>query len=257
MILAIDIGNTNLTIGCFDGEQICFAERLSTDLTRTDLEYAVSIKTILELYGIKESRIRGGIISSVVPPLTKVIAQAAKKVIHRQIKVVGPGVKTGLNIHMDQPAQVGSDRIVNAVAAIEAYEAPIIVVDLGTATTISLIDEKKNYAGGMILPGVATALEALTERTSQLPKISIEQPRKAIGKNTVDCMKSGIIYGSAACIDGMIDRIEDEIGQKASLVATGGLAGTIIPHCKKEIPIDETLLLKGLQLIYNRNDEKN
>ena len=195
MILAIDIGNTNLTIGCFEGEQIYFAERLSTDLTRTDLEYAVSIKTILELYGIKESRIRGGIISSVVPPLTKVIAQAAKKVIHRQIKVVGPGV--------------------------------------------------------------ATALEALTEKTSQLPKISIEQPRKAIGKNTVDCMKSGIIYGSAACIDGMIDRIEDEIGQKASLVATGGLAGTIIPHCKKEIPIDETLLLKGLQLIYNRNDEKN
>lgn len=182
MILAIDIGNTNLTIGCFEGEQIYFAERLSTDLTRTDLEYAVSIKTILELYGIKENRIRGGIISSVVPPLTNVIAQAAKKVIHRQIKVVGPGVKTGLNIHMDQPAQVGSDRIVNAVAAIEAYEAPIIVVDLGTATTISLIDEKKNYAGGMILPGVATALEALTEKTSQLPKISIEQPRKAIGK---------------------------------------------------------------------------
>ena len=182
---------------------------------------------------------------------------AVKKIIHRQIKIVGPGVKTGLNIQMDQPAQVGSDRIVNAVAAIEAYEAPVIVIDLGTATTISLIDEKKNYAGGMILPGVATALGALANKTSQLPGISMEPPRKVIGKNTVDCMKSGIIYGSAACIDGMIERIEEEIGKKASLVATGGLAQTIIPHCKKEIEIDETLLLKGLQLIYNRNDERN
>ncbi len=257
MILAIDIGNTSITVGCFAGEKICFAERLSTDLTRTELEYAVSIQSILELYQIDKGNIRGGIISSVVPPLTKVVELAVKKIIHRQIKIVGPGVKTGLNIQMDQPAQVGSDRIVNAVAAIEAYEAPVIVIDLGTATTISLIDEKKNYAGGMILPGVATALGALANKTSQLPGISMEPPRKVIGKNTVDCMKSGIIYGSAACIDGMIERIEEEIGKKASLVATGGLAQTIIPHCKKEIEIDETLLLKGLQLIYNRNDERN
>ena len=169
------------------------------------------------------------------------------------MKIVGPGVKTGLNILMDNPAQVGSDRIVNAVAAINEYPAPLIIIDMGTATTFCVIDEKKNYIGGMILPGVRISLDALTSRTSQLSKISIEAPKKTIGKNTIDCMKSGIIHGNAACIDGMVKRIEHELGQKATVLATGGLARKIVPYCEQRILIDDELLLKGLRLIYNKN----
>lgn len=154
---------------------------------------------------------------------------------------------------MDNPAQVGSDRIVNAVAAINEYAAPLIIIDMGTATTFCVVDEKKNYIGGMILPGVRISLDALTSGTSQLSRISIEAPKKIIGKNTIDCMKSGIINGNAACIDGMISRINRELGQEATVIATGGLAKKIVPHCEKEILIDDELLLKGLRLIYEKN----
>ena len=174
-------------------------------------------------------------------------------VLGKTVKIVGPGVKTGLNILMDNPAQVGSDRIVNAVAAINEYPAPLIIIDMGTATTFCVVDEKKNYIGGMILPGVRISLDALTSRTSQLSRISIEAPKKTIGKNTIDCMKSGIINGNAACIDGMVQRIERELGQKATVLATGGLAKKIVPYCEQKIIVDDELLLKGLRLIYNKN----
>ncbi len=253
MILAIDIGNTNIVIGCCDDEKIYFIERLSTNYPKTELEYAISFKNVLELYGIDASQIEGGIISSVVPPITNIVRASVEKVLGKTVKIVGPGVKTGLNILMDNPAQVGSDRIVNAVAAINEYPAPLIIIDMGTATTFCVIDEKKNYIGGMILPGVRISLDALTSRTSQLSKISIEAPKKTIGKNTIDCMKSGIIHGNAACIDGMVKRIEHELGQKATVLATGGLARKIVPYCEQRILIDDELLLKGLRLIYNKN----
>ena len=226
---------------------------MSTNHPKTELEYAISFKNVLELYGIDPSQIEGGIISSVVPPITNIVRASAEKVLGKTVKIVGPGVKTGLNILMDNPAQVGSDRIVNAVAAINEYPAPLIIIDMGTATTFCVVDEKKNYIGGMILPGVRISLDALTSRTSQLSRISIEAPKKTIGKNTIDCMKSGIINGNAACIDGMVQRIERELGQKATVLATGGLAKKIVPYCEQKIIVDDELLLKGLRLIYNKN----
>ena len=253
MILAIDIGNTNIVIGCCDREKIYFVERLSTNNTKTELEYAISFKNVLELYHINPKEIEGGIISSVVPPITNIVRASAEKVLGKSVKIVGPGVKTGLNILMDNPAQVGSDRIENAVAAINEYTAPLIIIDMGTATTFCVVDEKKNYIGGMILPGVRISLDALTAGTSQLSRISIEAPKKIIGKNTIDCMKSGIINGNAACIDGMISRINRELGQEATVIATGGLAKKIVPHCEQKICIDDELLLKGLRLIYEKN----
>ena len=169
--------------------------------------------------------------------------------------VVGPGLKTGLNILMDNPAQLGADLVVNAVAGLHYYGAPIIMIDMGTATTISVVDEKKNYVGGMILPGVKVSLDSLVNRTSQLPRISLEAPRKVIGRNTIDCMKSGIVMGQAACLDGMIERIYEELGYEAPVVATGGLAASIVPYCKKKIVCDNELTLKGLGLIYHKNVE--
>ena len=253
MILAIDIGNTNIVIGCCDDEKIYFIERLSTNIPKTELEYAISFKNVLEIYGIDPAQIEGGIVSSVVPPITNIVRSSAEKVLGKPVKIVGPGVKTGLNILMDNPAQVGSDRIVNAVAAINEYPVPLVIIDMGTATTFCVVDDKKNYIGGMILPGVRISLDALTSRTSQLSRISIEAPKKTIGKNTIDCMKSGIIHGNAACIDGMVQRIEKELGQKATVLATGGLAKKIVPYCEQDIVIDDELLLKGLRLIYNKN----
>lgn len=253
MILAIDMGNTNIVIGCIDDEKIHFVERMSTDHAKTELEYAISFKNVLELYQIQVENIEGVIISSVVPPLVNIIKRAVKKVVNKNPKVVGPGIKTGLNILMDNPAQVGSDLIVSAVAGLKEYEAPLIFVDMGTATTIAVIDENKNYIGGAILPGAYTSLNALVSNTAQLPRISMEAPKKVIGKNTIDCMKSGMIFGNAACIDGMIERIEAELGREATVVATGGLAPNVVPYCKKKIIIDDALLLKGLKLIYDKN----
>ena len=255
MILAIDIGNTNIVIGCIDGERVCFVERASTNLAKTELEYVVEFRTLFELYHIGMEDITGSIISSVVPPLNNIIKTGLEKMFHQAPLVVGPGVKTGLNILMDNPAQLGSDLVVNAVAGLHYYGAPIIMIDMGTATTISVVDEKKNYIGGMILPGVKVSLDSLVNRTSQLPKISLEPPKRVIGKNTIDCMKSGIVMGQAACLDGMIERIYDELGYEAPVVATGGLAGSIVPYCKKKIVCDNELTLKGLGLIYHKNVE--
>ena len=253
MVLAIDIGNTNTVIGCCRDDEILFVERLSTDSSRTVLEYAISIKNVLELYQIRPDDLKGSIISSVVPPLTNLFREAISKIIGKEPMVVGPGVKTGLNILMDNPGQVGSDLIVNAVAALAEHPVPLIIIDLGTATTISVVDSKKNYIGGMILPGIRVSLDSLVNRTSQLHRIGLEAPKRLIGKNTGECMKSGIIHGNAACIDGMIDRIEKELKTKATVIATGGLAGSIIPHCTHKIILDDALLLKGLLYIYKKN----
>lgn len=255
MILAVDIGNTNIVIGCIEGENVRFVERVSTDLSKTELEFAVEFKTLFDLYRIGIKDIKGSIISSVVPPLNNIVRSAMEKLLRVKPLLVGPGLKTGLNILMDNPGQVGSDLIVNAVAGLHYYGAPLIIIDMGTATTISVVDEKRNYVGGMIIPGVKVSLESLVNRTSQLPRISLEAPKKLIGKNTIECMKSGIVIGQAAQMDGMVERIWEEIGTQATVVATGGLAGCIIPHCKNKIICDNELTLKGLGIIYDKNTE--
>lgn len=253
MILAVDIGNTNIVVGCIHGEEICFVERLSTVSTRTELEYAISFKNVLEMYGVHIEDLDGGIISSVVPPVTNIVKRSMEKILNREVLLIGPGVKTGLNVVMDDPRQVGSDRIVNAVAVVHEYPVPAAIIDMGTATTICVVDEKKNYIGGAIIPGMRIAADTLTARTAQLPKISLEAPAKLIGKNTVDCMKSGVFYGTVALIDGMLEKIEEEMGQKLTVIATGGLAKSLIPYCKHEILLDDALLLKGLKIIYEKN----
>ncbi len=255
MILAVDIGNSNIVLGCFEGEQIHFIERLSTNQDSTSLEYTVLIKNILELNHLNHLSFQGGIISSVVPSVTQTIKDAMIRLTQAPVMVVGPGIRTGLKIMLDNPAQLGSDRVADAIAAIHEYPCPLIIVDMGTATTISVIDREKNFLGGMIIPGLKVSLESLTMRTSQLPKISLDPPKKVIGSNTVDCMRSGVIYGTAASIDGSIARIEEELGEKCTVISTGGMAKTIIPFCKREIIIDDLLLLKGLMLIYNKNQK--
>lgn len=254
MIFAVDIGNSNVVIGCFESSgEIMFTERVSTRHTATDLEYAVTFKTVLEIHSIDSTKIEGAIISSVVPLITNIVKSSIRKITGKDSLVVGPGLKTGLSIRIDNPAQLGSDLVVDAVAGINAYSLPLVIIDMGTATTISVIDKNKEYLGGMIMPGLKVSMESLAGRTSQLPKIGFEAPKKLIGTNTVDCMKSGFLYGNAACIDGMIDRIADELGEIPTAVATGGLAQTVIPLCRHSITIDDSLLLKGLMLIYEKN----
>ena len=253
MVLAIDIGNTNIVIGCFEEEKVIFTERLSTRTTSTALEYAVSFKNVLELYGIKSAEIEGSIISSVVPDITNVVKNAIQKITGKDSLIVGPGIKTGLSIKVDNPAQLGSDLVVGAVAALGEYPVPLAIIDFGTATTITVINSRNELLGGMILPGLMLSMQSLASGTSQLPKISLDPPKKFIGTNTVDCMKSGILFSAAYGMDGIIDGIEAELGERVNVVATGGLAKVIVPLCKKEITVDDELLLKGLMEIYNKN----
>ena len=253
MILAIDIGNTNIVLGCMDEKKRYFTERLSTNKTRMEMEYAIDIKMIMEINDVSPEEIEGAIISSVVPPLTKILQEALYKIIKKEALVVGPGIKNGMNILMDHPAQIGRDLIAVAVGGIAEYKLPLAIFDLGTATTLCVVDEKKNYIGGMIMPGIKTSLNALAENASQLKEIDLEPPRRVIGKNTTECMRSGMIYSNAAAIDGIIDRVEDELGQTVTVVATGGLADLIVPFCRRKVLLDKNLLLKGLWVIYNKN----
>ena len=253
MLLAIDIGNTNLVIGCFENDRILFKARIATDRLRTSDQYGVEIKNMLEAYGVQIKDIDDCIISSVVPPVFNSVKTGVIKILGKQPMVVGPGLKTGLNIHVDVPSQVGSDRIVIAVAALAEYKAPLILMDLGTATTIEVVEPENTYLGGVIIPGVKISLDALTSRAAQIPGISLDKPKQVIGKNTVDCMRSGMMYGTAAMIDGLIDRMEEELGHSATLVATGGMAQFITPLCKHNIILEKDLLLKGLNIIYKKN----
>lgn len=253
MLLAIDIGNTNILIGGIREDKIIFKARIATDRTRTSDQYGVEIKNMIEALGASISEISDCIISSVVPPVFNSVRTGVIKILGKQPMVVGPGLKTGLNIHVDVPSQVGSDRIVIAVAALAEYKAPLILIDMGTATTIEVVEPENVYMGGIIFPGVRVSLDALTSRAAQLPGISLDQPRQVIGKNTVDCMRSGTMYGNAAMIDGLVDRIEDELGHESTLIATGGLAQFITPLCKREIIVEKDLLLKGLNIIYKKN----
>ncbi len=257
MILALDVGNSNIVIGCIDEQKIHFISRLTTDSGKTSDEYAISFQSILGLYKVDIGEIDGAIISSVVPPLNFILRDAVFRATGHTPLIVGPGVKTGLNIMIDNPGQLGSDLVVDAVAAIRLYSQPTVIFDMGTATTASVIDKDGIYRGGMIIPGVRISMDAMTSRTAQLPRISLEAPKKAIGLNTVDCMRSGILYGTAAMLDGLVERIEEELGMKTTVVATGGLAKFIVPLCKREIICDDDLLLKGLWFIYQKNKKRS
>jgi type III pantothenate kinase len=253
MILVIDIGNTNVVIGCIKNDNILAVGRIESDYTNSYEEYSTGIIGILQIGNIDIKSVEGSIISSVVPQLTNVLKKAVEVITNTTPLIVGPEFKTDLNFQIQKPDQLGSDRMVDAVAAINYYSKPVIIFDMGTATTVSLVDENSNFLGGMIMLGVKSSLEALTNRTAQLPSINLEECGNLIGKNTIECMRSGSIYGHAAMVDGIIHRLKIQVGKHATVVATGGLARVIIPNCEEEIIYDEHLLLKGLYLLYIKN----
>lgn len=255
MLLAIDIGNSNIVMGGYREETLCFVSRFRTDSLRTEFEYAVLIKNILSFYGISPQDITGGIISSVVPPLSDVMKKAVCLVKKVRVLTIGPGMKTGLNIKIDNPGQLGADMLATSVGAMGKYPLPAVVIDLGTATKITVVDKDGCFRGGAIMPGVMISLEALSSSAAQLQKIGLDnaQSVQPIGTNTVDCMKSGIILGNAGMIDGMIARYKEVLGEQVSVVACGGLSSAIIPHCTSHIIMDETLLLDGLRILYQKN----
>lgn len=257
MILAIDMGNSNIVVGGIDDQKTYFEERITTDDRKTSLEYAIMLKNILEIHKVKRSDIEGAIMASVVPPLNAPLSSAVKKILGKKPLLVGSGMKTGLNIKVDNPKTVGGDRIVAAVAAIAKYEGPIIIIDMGTATTLDVVDKAGNYIGGVILPGVKVALNSLVSNTAQLPRINLDVPRRVIGKNTVECMRNGIMYGNAATIDGLIDRVQEELGCEATLIATGGMARFITPLCRHKIDYVPDLLVRGLLILYRQNTGEN
>ncbi len=256
MILAVDIGNTNIVLGGMEDERIVFEARMATDLIKTSDQYCAELKTMLNLFEVDPSAIEGSIVSSVVPPLLNSFKTAIRKLTGKSCLIVGPGIRTGLNIRMDNPSEVGSDLIVAAVAGIAQYGAPLLLVDMGTATTITAVDADGCFVGGCICPGVKISMEALTGRTAQLPGISLDKPQRAIGKNTRDCMRSGIMLGAAAMLDGLLDRMEQELGAPTKVVATGGISKFVLPLCRREMIYDGSLMLKGLQLLYRKNQPK-
>lgn len=256
MILALDIGNTNIVVGCIDQDEIYFECRLSTDTNKTTSEYAVILKNLFDIYGIDINSIDGAIMSSVVPPIDKMLKSAIHIVTGCMPIEVSVKLNHGVKMDTDNPEQLGNDILVSLVAALGEYKSPVIIFDLGTATTIAVIDGDGIFKGVVIMPGIKISQDTLTSSTSQLPAISFDAPPNVIGTNTIDAMKSGLVFGNASMMDGMIERIEEEIGKKATIIATGGLAKSVAGFCKHEIVLDETIMLKGLKLLYDMNYEK-
>lgn len=254
MLLAVDIGNTNITFGGFEGSVLKFTARLQTVVGKTSDQYAIEIKNVLSLYGIEPNNVEDCIVASVVPHVAKNVSDAVSKLCDIVPLMLGPGVKTGLNIKIDNPAQLGADLVAGAVGAIEEYTMPCVIIDMGTATTIFTLDKTGAFIGGAIAAGVNLTLKALTENTSQLTSVSLEAPRSVIGTNTVECMKSGIVLGTASMIDGILDRICEELGEEPTVIATGGLSKEIISHCRWNIIYNENILLDGLRAIYEKNN---
>ncbi len=253
MTLAIDLGNTNIDIGGFEENNLKFVSKLSTDVKKTEDEFAVSVLSCLSLHGMNKKDVLGVIVSSVVPPLNSVIKKAIKLLFNIEPIFVGPGIKSGIGIRCDTPSSVGADLISSCVAAHYIYGSPSLIIDIGTATKMTVVNKNGEFIGTSIIPGVMMSLNALSETTAQLPKISLEAPKTVIAKNTTDCMRSGVVFGAASMIDGMIDRINEEFGEELTAYATGGLASSIIPYCKKKINFDEHLVLKGLNILYQKN----
>lgn len=254
MILVVDIGNTNIVLGIYQNRELAYHFRLSTTRQSTIDEYGVMIFNLFRMSDISVKDIEGVIISSVVPPLVNVFEEMCQKFLHKTPLVVGPGIKTGLNLRYENPREIGADRIVNAVAAVNQYKGPLVVVDFGTATTFDCIDDKGNYLGGAIVPGIGIATEALYQRASKLPRIELEKPKKVIGRNTIHAMQAGIIFGYAGQVDGIVERIKLEMeAPDLKVVATGGLAELIASETRCIQEINSMLTLEGLRLIYERN----
>jgi type III pantothenate kinase len=253
MILTVDIGNSHIVFGGVQGDKILFKARLRTDTTKTSDEYAIDLKILLEVYGIAPGDIEGAIIGSVVPQVLNSMKTAVRKLTGKEALVVGPGLKTGLKIRIENPNQVGADLVAGAVAALREHKPPLIVVDMGTATTMTVLDSDGALVGGCIAPGVKISLDALTERTALLPGLQLDQPKRVIGRNTIDCMRSGIMLGAACMVDGMVERMEAELGTGVTVVATGGIARFVVGMCRRPVIYDKDLLTKGLAQLYKEN----
>lgn len=251
MLLAVDVGNTNIVLGVIDGEKLVCSGRLSTNVYETEIEYSMKLKTFLDINNVFD--IDGAIISSVVPALVRTLQNSVKVVSGVDALIVGPGVKTGLNIKIDNPAELGADIVVGDVAVVNKYPLPAIVFDFGTATTASVLDKNGAHIGGAILCGVRTALNALSNDTAQLPQIDISAPSKLIGTNTIDCMKCGSVVGTAAMLEGLVARFEKELGEKATVVVTGGIGEAIAKVTDIDVIVDDDLLIDGLRIIYDKN----
>lgn len=256
MILAIDVGNSDIVIGGYEDDVLCFTSRCSSDRQKTLDEYTLIFKGILELHNITPSQIQSGIISAVVPSLRTLIQQAFETLTGSAFLTVSSGMKTGLNIRTDYPGELGSDLVAEAVAAIAKYPKPIVIFDMGTATTVSVVDQHGAYLGGLLYPGLRIAMDALSSRADQLPFITLKAPERLIGKTTEECMQAGAIYGCASMLDGLIDRLDAELGMPTTAIITGGLASLVVPHCQKEITINQNLLLDGLYILHQKNHSR-
>jgi pantothenate kinase, type III len=255
MLLAVDVGNSTTSVGLFDKDKtLRFLASLDTDSRKTADQISIDLMNLFALYHYRFEDVTGAILCSVVPPLNFMMEKALGRLLGKPPMVVGPGVKTGLNIRMEVQTQLGADIVADAVSALEKFPAPIVTIDMGTATTVGVISEGHTYEGGLLLPGVNVSLEALSRRTAQLPAISLQHPKALIGKNTEDCMCSGIVYGTAGMLDGIIDRIREKFsGRELSVVATGGNAPVIVRYCRNQIVYDKFLLMEGLWAIYQKN----
>ena len=256
MILTVDIGNSNIVLGGVRDKEIVFEARLRTEPTKTSDQYCVDLKILMEVYGVSNTDIEGTIIASVVPQVLNSMRTAIQKLTGKVPLVVGPGLKTGLNILLENPGQTGADLVVADVAALREHKPPLIIIDMGTATTMSVLDKNGSHIGGCIIPGVKISMDALTDRTALLPGLQLDQPKKAIGRNTIDAMRSGIMMGTACMLDGMVERMEAELGSKATVIVTGGIAKFIVPMCKTPMIYDKDLIIKGLAALYRDNKRK-
>ena len=255
MILALDVGNTNTVVGGFEGDELRFSFRMQSDRNKTVDEFVLLLRGLLAEQGVDLAAVEGGILSSVVPELRYVLGKAMERLTGKTFLVVTNQMDLGgMQIKMDIPGQVGADLLLHAAAALSLYKPPMVIFDMGTATTMSVLDREGSYIGSVIVPGLRLSMDALSSRAAQLPFINLEEPpAHLIGKNTVDCMKAGAIYSNAAMLDGLVDRVEEELGEPVTVVATGGLMGVVLPFCKHEIHYDENLLLVGLRELYRRN----
>ncbi|PAQ14841.1 pantothenate kinase [Bacillaceae bacterium SAOS 7] len=253
MIFVLDVGNTNTVLGVYENDVLKYHWRIETNRNKTEDEYGMIIKNLFEHEGLTFSQIDGMIISSVVPPIMFSLEKMCQKYFNIKPLIVGPGIKTGLNIKYENPREVGADRIVNAVAAIHEYGSPLIIVDFGTATTYCYIDEGGHYMGGAIAPGINISTEALYSRAAKLPRIEIVRPGQIVGKNTVAAMQAGILFGYVGQVDGIVNRMKAQSKKTPTVIATGGLAPLIAEEATSIDVVDPFLTLKGLCLIYKRN----